>query len=249
MFITYVVNLVETLFCQEKYEKIYIKLREFEDVCSVLNVKFSKYYQRSRIYFCKKFMVWFFVSIAVEIVIISCIGFSRQWHYFWMFNLVPVQACRMRILHYFYYVNFIKLQAEVINDELRKIVDFTHWNLTSNHVPKIVNSLQILKNAYGISHKTLSIINEIYLFSLASLIIHESIQSGCDYYWMYCTFYEYYSEEAQVAIVLAATIPIILTFFCLSEAQKVENKAAEISVLLHSIRRNKSDEGLFKMVS
>ena len=56
VFIAYGVNLVETFFRQEKYEWIYQKLKEFERVCAAFNVKFSKCYKTSRIYFCKKFM-------------------------------------------------------------------------------------------------------------------------------------------------------------------------------------------------
>lgn len=249
VFLAYSVSLFETIVHQEMYEKIHIKLQKFEKVLAGLKVKFPKHYHNLRINFGRSFLVMFFISISMEIVIISSIGFSRQWQYFWMFNLIPVLACRMRILQYFYYVNLINLQVEVLNDELESIANFTYWNLTSNHVPQVINVLQTLKNAYGIMHKTVSIINDINAFSLATLIIHEYIQSGCDYYWMHTAFSEYYREDAHIAVILSASIPLVFIYFCLNEAEKVEIKGSKTPVLLHSIRRNKNDIKLFKLVS
>ena len=248
VFLAYIVSLVETLINQKINQNIYRKLRKFEKVCAVLKVKFPKYYRNLRIRFGIKFLIMLFISISIEIIIISSIGFSRQWQNFWIFNLIPVLACRMRLLQYFYYVNLVNLQVEVLNDQLENIVNFTYWNLTSTHVPKVLNLLQVIKNAYKNLYTTVSIINDINAFSLATLIVHEYIQSGCDYYWMYTAFSEYIQEDAHIAVFLSASIPLLFIYFCLNEAEKVEIKGSKIPVLLHSIRRNKSDVKLFKLV-
>lgn len=248
VFVAYSVSLFEALINQEKFKKLHWKLREFKKICSALKVKFPKYYHSMRVYFGSRFIVIFVISILMEILIISSIGFSRQWQYFWIFNLIPVLACRMRILQYFYYVNLVNLQVKVLNDELENVVNFTYWNLTSTHVPKLLDLLQTLKNAYGILYRTVCLVNDINAFSLASLIVHQYVQSGCDYYWMHIAFSEYYREDAHIAVIFSASIPLVFIFFCLNEAEKVENKGLKIPVLLHSIRKNKDDVKLFKLV-
>ncbi|XP_070495754.1 putative gustatory receptor 39b [Chironomus tepperi] len=248
VFLAYSVSLFETIIHQKMYEKIQRKLQKFEKVCSVLKVNFPKYYRRLRVNYGRKFLIMFFISISMEVVIISSIGFSRQWQNFWLFNLIPVLSCRVRILQYFYYVNLVNLQVEVLIDELEGIVNFTYWNVTSTHVPEIVNLVQTLKNAYRILHKTVCIINDINAFSLATLIIHEYVQSGCDYYWMHTAFSEYYREDAHIAVILSASIPLLFIYFCLSEAERVEIRGSKIPVLLHSIRKNKNDFKLFKLI-
>lgn len=249
VYIAFSISLIEAFFHQDKYEKLYEKFREFKKVCSMLNVKFEKYYHRMRFYYGWRFILLFISSIAIEIIIIISIGFSRQWQYFWISNLIPIVACKMRNLQYFYYVNFIHHQVHIINDELSKIVNYTYWNLTSRNVHKLMLKIQTLKNSHGIVYRSTSIINEIYSFSLASLIVHQCIQSGCDFYWMHSIFMDYYRENAHIAVILPSTVPLIFVFFCLHESEMVEMRATKITVLLNGIRRNKDDEKLMKLVS
>ncbi|KAG5680408.1 hypothetical protein PVAND_009917 [Polypedilum vanderplanki] len=250
VYFSFAVCIAESFLNNKKLKKFYSKFKKFVKEIEISDRKLLSFSLKFRKNYSIIFAVMFIISIAMEIFMISCIGFSKQWQYFWILNLIPILACRMRNLQYFYVLSIIKLQIRVIRDELRNIVEFTKWNLnlSSRDVHEILIKLQNIKCAYGRSFESTNIVNEFFSQSLAANIVHEYVQSACDYYWSYIIFSEVWREEAHSAIILSATIPLVFLLFSLYHAEKVKFEASQIAPLLHSIRKRKCDVKLYRMI-
>jgi 7tm Chemosensory receptor len=188
--------------------------------------------------FARKFIIMVAYSACVEAYMISSIGFSIQWQRFWCVNLIPILACRMRQMEFFFIQNRIRSCVVLLTNEI---------DATMGSTLDRAQKLDILRNFYGYLWKATNAANDFFQISLVAIFIHDFVHSGCDFYWLSSAIRGYPGESAYGAIVVSATIPLVFLLFCLHEGDRLKNEMDKIPIMLHSLKRTKSDES--KIVS
>lgn len=74
------------------------------------------------------------------------------------------------------------------------------------------------------------------------------MQIGCDLFSAFLSVFNDHGDDGHITLIIGISLPIISIFLILFEATKVKVEASEIPVLLHSIRKNKTEEELYEIV-
>lgn len=97
-----------------------------------------------------------------------------------------------------------------------------------------MNNIEFSKNSFS--------------WSLAANLVQNFVQMGCDSYWTFLSLLDYPNDNDYFILILGIVTPIFTIFVVLFEATKIKNEALKIPVMLHSIRKSKTEVELYKMV-
>jgi 7tm Chemosensory receptor len=245
------VAIIESLRNIKNSKNFYRKLDVFEGECRKLQVNLVKYERTTLRTFSLQFIFLIFFNASNELLYVQTVEFVE----FWKGNILPCLVCRARLVQYIYFLFIMTSKFDIVCSKLNQIVECTRLCHTSN--PKVykqvLDHLQTLKTAYSILWSLIFDLNEMFTWSLTTILIQNFVQMGCDSYWSYWSFstctnaYECIREGLLLTCRMVQ--PTYLIVILLRKATGIQVKASEIPVQVHQIRKRKCDTELYKMVS
>lgn len=237
VYVAFALNVIETNFRWKKLLKMEVLLRDFQKIRN-----YQKVQPEMRRNYLWKFFAMFLVVFVIETQITLTFT-SNKWKCYWLLVVIPIVACRLRTMQYIHYQNLIRFYAKMINQELEAIVavsrDIEYHSLTER--------LRELRKFYRLLHKITELMNKFFCFSIVITLVHEFIESGSEYYYIYMSVFETIDDNL-LTVYISAFGPTVFMLLPLYEAEKIAEEIDKTVRLLHSIRKSEDDVKLQELV-
>lgn len=192
--VAHFVSLCESMMKVKKFRMIFKRMSMLDDECKTLNINFA-IHQRT---FLRCYAIRFLAFCLLFILVEAHVYLNIELPTFFLANLFPSSACRMRHLQYMFYLHLILSKVKIIQIELVRSFDearyrFQNSTTYARDCEELIDRLQVLKNVYGMLWRTTHDINEMFVWSITANLIHNFVQIGCDSYWTW-TFFNFQEE-------------------------------------------------------
>lgn len=241
VYLAFAINVIETNFRYKRLLKLEKLCKNFEKIGNFQKFQF----QMKKIY-AWKFIIMAVIVFIVEVQIVSTVT-SSKWKCYWLLIVIPIVACRLRTMQYIYYLNLIRFYTKMIKYEMETIALYSSKCTTKAETELISKKLQTLKHFYQLLYKVTNATNKFFCFSINFNFIHEFIESGTEFYYIYISLNEVIDDNL-FTVYISAFGPTVFMFLPLYEAELIECEASKIGEILHSIKKNEDDVELFKVV-
>lgn len=241
VYLAFAINVLETSFRCKRLQKLEMLCKSYEEIWN-----FQKFQFRMRRTFAWKFITMAVIVFIVEVQIVSTVT-SNKWKCYWLLIVIPIVACRLRTMQYIYYLNLIRFYTKMFKQEMEMIALYSSKCTTKSETEFISKRLQTLKQFYQLLYKVTDATNKFFSFSINFNFIHEFIESGTEYYYIYISLNEIIDDNL-FTVYISAFGTTVFMFLPLYEAELIECEASKIGELLHSIRKNEDDVELYKVV-
>ncbi|KAL7027432.1 hypothetical protein ACKWTF_005441 [Chironomus riparius] len=235
------INVIETNLRWRRLRKLEMLCKGFERI-----VNFNKFQFQMRKTYIFKFITMAVLVCIVEVQIVSTVT-TNKWKCYWLLIVIPIVACRLRTMQYIYYLNLIRFYTKMINQEMKMIALYSSKCFKKAETDFISKRLQILKHFYQQLYKITEATNTFFCFSINFNFIHEFIESGTEYYYIYLSLTDSTDVNLCTAYI-SAFGPTVFMFLPLYEAELIECEASKIGDLLHSIKKNEVDTELYQII-
>lgn len=242
------VMIIDSLINRPRFKKISTIIGSFEKACQPLRVNFDEY-RRDMI---RKFAGKFMFVITLLVIIEFYILFNNTWIEFYFANIFWSCAARFRHLQYLEMLHVIRSKIAILNNAMTKLVENSKSSRSRINYQALLEDLQSVKTSYGVLWSLTFEVNEAFCWSLASNLIQNFVQIGCDSYSFYISLVHAKSENETFHFLQFASLvvlPTVLIVLILDQANKIKVESTLIPIKLHSIRKTKDDGDLYKMVT
>ncbi|XP_058818112.1 gustatory receptor 8a [Topomyia yanbarensis] len=195
-----------------------------------------------------KFWLYLILSSAIEVRVMSGIGYNIQWMNFWAYNIYPSTFCRLLHLSHMLQIDFLAENVKVLAQNLIDLKDTmndgpAHCNeYSTGHDTLLqvgVSRLLDSKKVYGVLWKICTVINELFTWSQVFNITSNFIQLSCDLYWVMIDFIrkaQFIEEVLELAMCLVPA-PVIIMML-LQSADHCKFLSSNVGPLLHEIPKH-----------